>query len=90
MMWIILLVFLWWFIIRFMAGAKEERTESKSFDALRREVETPENKERITDLILFHNRRMLAGAVGRESLARLVRELKELGGKEEETPEDLF
>ena len=81
-------IYLAWFILRFMHGTSIERDKAKSFDKLVNKVQTDENKQRVQQLILFHNKRVMAGAVGEESLARLTRDLKELGGIKEE--EELF
>lgn len=75
---IIVIVFAVWFFYRLNKIKDDDDLES--FFDLQQRVETNENRYRINQLVEFHNKRVKAGADGRKSYERLVKELKELGG----------
>jgi hypothetical protein len=90
-LWLSLIILvLYWLVIHplLMQKADDDLNVAKDLYKLVEASKTEENKDQVEQLIVFHNKRITAGANAEESLARLMRDLKRLNGEEEE--EELF
>lgn len=72
---------------RWIAQAKSNRNDGsgREFSKLIKEVTTEQNKNRVEQLIRYHNRRVAAGADAETSYNRLVKDLMKL---KEETQDE--
>lgn len=82
--WIALIFIVWLVLFRPAVTGGNAKYSMRDFNKLVKKIKTDENKGQIDQLIKFHNQRVKAGADGPESLERMIRDLKRLGGMEEE------
>lgn len=90
--WVILLLVVWFLVAGPIGSAlgkaiKDTREESEEFDRLAERLKNT-HKERVEQLIRYHNSRVNNGASGQESFARLIRDMKALLPEDEQ--EELF
>ena len=72
-------------ILRRMAGSSGGAVSTTEFNRLLKKVKTDENKDQIENAVNYHNSRVANGANAIESYQRLLRDLRRIGGLEEQT-----
>lgn len=87
-MWWLVLVVAGLFLLSHLLRNHKPSGLPKDFNDLIKKVQTEENKAQIEVAIEFHNNRVVAGAHGDDSYDRLIRDIKRIGGiEEDEQPE---